>query len=203
MFGFFRKRREVETLKKEIEESFSHVKKDFAKVGDWISHLDGKHEVHEKELLDIKNQILGVQKDLLEIKDVVSFFGTNAPRALFKQPQTTRDKQPLSVAVQTGSQTAVETDVLANLTLMERAIVWALLNANMKLSYEDLSAILGKDKSTIRGQINAIRRKSESLIEEVRESNGKKRVYIPEEVRDKVLKGVKVRIKTEKSKRKY
>ena len=85
---------------------------------------------------------------------------------------------------------------------MERAIVWALINSDMRLSYEDLSTVLGKDKSTIRGQINAIRRKSESLIQEVREPNGKKRVFIPEKVREMVLKEVKVRVKDKKTKRK-
>ena len=59
---------------------------------------------------------------------------------------------------------------------MERAIVWALLNADMRLSYEDLAALLGKDKSTIRGQINTIKQKNSNIIMEAREANGKKRL---------------------------
>jgi hypothetical protein len=48
------------------------------------------------------------------------------------------------------------------------------LNAEgeMKLSYEDLALMLGKEKSTIRGQINTIKQKSEGLIEEITEKNG-------------------------------
>jgi chromosome segregation and condensation protein ScpB len=84
---------------------------------------------------------------------------------------------------------------------MERAIVWALLNSEMKLSYEDLAALLGKDKSTIRGQINTIKQKNEGIIMEVRESNGKKRLYIPDEVRSMIIKSVKVKIKGSKSKK--
>jgi hypothetical protein len=57
---------------------------------------------------------------------------------------------------------------------------------------------LGKEKSTIRGQINAIKQKSEGLIMEYFEKNGKKRVYVPEEVREKLQKYAKVRVKKEK-----
>jgi chromosome segregation and condensation protein ScpB len=105
------------------------------------------------------------------------------------------DKQTVVTPVQNVVQTAVQTNVLENLSLMERAIVWALANSDQKLSYEDLAVVLGKDKSTIRGQINAIRQKSEGLIEESREANGKKRLYIPEEMRQIMLKNGKVRVK--------
>jgi predicted transcriptional regulator len=98
------------------------------------------------------------------------------------------DKQAAGVYVQTPVQTAVQTGILETLTVMERAIVWALLNSEMKLSYEDLSVMLGKNKSTIRGQINAIKQKSEGLIEESSEANGKKRVFIPEEMKQIILK---------------
>ncbi len=202
MFGFFKKRGAVDALKKEVAESFDHVKKDFSKVGDWIGHIDGKHKSHEKDIEELKNQMLEIKNDLIEIKDLVSFFNPGSSSTLFKQPQTGRDKQAAADYVQTGVQTPVQTGVLSNLTLMERAIVWALLNADMRLSYEDLSTILGKDKSTIRGQINAIRQKSESLIGEMRETNGKKRVYIPEAIKEELLKEVKVRVKGKKTKNK-
>ena len=78
--------------------------------------------------------------------------------------------------------------------MTERAILWILLNSDMRLGYEDLSTILGKEKSTIRGQINSIKSKSEGLIEESIERNGKKRVFIPEEIKEKMLKKQKVRV---------
>jgi len=73
--------------------------------------------------------------------------------------------------------------------------LFLLLNTDMKLSYDDISAMLNKEKSTIRGQINAIKSKSESLIEEIVEKNGKKRIYIPENMKEKLLKKQKVRLK--------
>ncbi len=74
--------------------------------------------------------------------------------------------------------------------MMERAVVWALLNTDLKLSYEDLSVALGKDKSTLRGQINNIKTKSEDLIEEYTERDGKKRFYIGEKKKTEILKGI-------------
>ena len=68
----------------------------------------------------------------------------------------------------------------------------------MKLSYNDLSAMLNKEKSTIRGQINTIKSKSESLIEETVEKNGKKRIFIPEQMKEKLLKKQKVRVRGKK-----
>jgi len=175
-----------------VQDSFNRVKDDFGKVGKWIKHLDDKHGTREGELLEIKAQLLTIQEDILEMKDFVYFFG----HGLSKQPSTARDKQSLSDDVQTPVQTAVQTDILSNLTVMERAIVWTLLNADMRLSYEDLAALLGKDKSTVRGQINTIKQKSEGLIRESRESNGKKRLYIPEEICSNILKSIKVKVTT-------
>jgi len=72
------------------------------------------------------------------------------------------------------------------------------MNSDLKLSYEDLARLLGKERSTIRGQINSIRQKSDGLIQEIREQNGKKRVYIGEEIKEKLAKYAKVRDKSDK-----
>jgi len=198
MFGFFRKRKEVELLKQDVQKSFDSVKEDFVKVGQWISHIDGKHKEKDEEILKLKSYLSEIQGDLDEIKEFISFFGPH----LSKQGQTAVNKQTAVEVVQTPVQTGVQTAILSNLTVMERAIVWALLNAEMKLSYEDLAALLGKDKSTIRGQINTIKQKSEGVVEEVREKNGKKRLYIPEKTRNFILKSVKVRVKPDKKTKK-
>lgn len=204
MFGFFKRKKEVETLKEDVMKSFDSVKDDFGKVGKWIEHLDGKHSTHEGEISNIKNELLDIKNDLEEIKDFISFFGPQLSKGLSKQPQTGRDKRAVVGAVQTPVQTAVQTGILANLTVMERAIVWALINSGeeMKLSYDDLAMVLGKDKSTIRGQINAIKQKSEGLIEESRELNGKKRLYIPDKIKNLVVKSVKVRVRNDKKTKK-
>ena len=200
MFGLFGHKKRVSKLRAEVQDSFNHVKKDFNKVGEWIKHLDDKHGSHVNEITEIKNQLLTIQEDLMELKDFISFFGPQLSKGLSKQVSTDVVKQTMSVGVQTGVQTAVQTDILDNLTVMERAIVWALLNSEMKLSYEDLAALLGKDKSTIRGQINAIKQKGGGFIMEAREVSGKKRLYVPNEVKSRIIKGVRVKIKREKSK---
>jgi predicted transcriptional regulator len=202
MVWFFGQKKKYEKLKEEVQESFNHVKSDFNKVGDWIKHLDGKYKKQDEQIVDIQEQLLYIQSEIGDIKELISFFKPQLTQPLSKQLPTVRDKQTMSAAVQTAVQTPVQTDILDNLTVMERAIVWALLNSEMKLSYEDLAALLGKDKSTIRGQINTIRQKNDGLIEEFREVSGKKRIYIPEEMRNKIVKSVKIRVNDPKKAKK-
>jgi len=45
---------------------------------------------------------------------------------------------------------------------------------------------------------NGIKQKSERIIEEIIEKNGKKRIYIPENIKEKILKKTKVRVKGDK-----
>lgn len=198
MWSFFKYKNKVEKLRGEVQDSFNHVKGDFNKVGEWITHLDDKHVSHNAEISNIKDQLLTVQSDILEIKDFISFFGPQLSKDLFKQTQTVSNKQTLSSAVQTDVQTGVQTDILSNLTVMERGIVWALLNSEMRLSYEDLAALLGKNKSTIRGQINTIKQKNDGLIMESREFSGKKRLYVPDEIKANIIKSVKVKVNQSK-----
>jgi chromosome segregation and condensation protein ScpB len=68
------------------------------------------------------------------------------------------------------------------------------LQSDLKLSYEDLALLLGKERSTVRGQVNSIKQKSDGLILEITEKNGKKRVYIPDEMKEKLAKYSKVRV---------
>jgi len=200
MWKLFGHKKRVDDLKTEVQNSFNHVKKDFNKVGEWIKHLDDKHGNYDNELFNIKEQILSIQEDLIEIKDFISFFGPQISRGLSKQITTGRVKQTSVNCVQTPVQTDVQSEILDNLTVMERGIVWALLNSDMKLSYEDLASLLGKNKSTIRGQINTIRQKSK-IIEEFSEINGKKRLYIPDDIKSSVMKSIKIKIKSEKKRK--
>jgi len=198
MFGFLRKKREIEKLKNDMHKSFDAVREDFVKVGQWITHIDGKNKNYEDEISSLKDLIYQLQEEMKELRNIVS---VQNPWFLSKQQQTAVDKQTGVEGVQTPVQTGVQTAILSNFTVMERAIVWALLNSELKLSYEDLAALLGKDKSTIRGQVNAIKQKSEGLIGEIREKNGKKRLYIPENKKEILLKSVKVRVKSGKKSR--
>lgn len=198
MLWIFGHKKRFNRLKSEVHDSFGNVKRDFNKVGEWIKHLDDKHSLHGAEIDSIKDQLLTIQSDIIEIKDFISFFGPQLSKQMSKRQGTVTNKQTNNTPVQTSVQTDVQTDIFNNLTVMERAIVWALLNSEMKLSYEDLAALLGKDKSTIRGQINTIRQKNNSIILESVESNGKKRLYISEDVRSKIIKNVKIKIKDQK-----
>jgi type I restriction-modification system DNA methylase subunit len=191
MFGFFGTNRKIERVEEEVRRSFENTRKDLTKVGSWIGHLDEKSTKNDSEIELLKEQLNLALEDIEDLKEAIALFGGK----LSKRTQTVVHKQTGFVDVQTPVQTAVQTSILDNLTISERSIILALLYSDMKLSYEDLAVMLGKDKSTIRGQINVIKQKSESLIKEYREPSGKKRVYIPEEIVRLITKSVKVRVK--------
>lgn len=197
----FGKRKEVEELKNEVKGSFDKVKNDMDGLGKWIKHFDGKHSEHHLRFSDIEERLASVEKELENLKNSVSMMDVGIYKQLFKTNRRVFAKQTAVQGVQSGVQTAVQTGENLNLStfsLMERALISVLLNTDMKLSYDDLAAMTGKSRATIRGQINSIKQKSEGLIMEYTEKSGKKRVYIPDEIKEKIIKRIKVKVKKEK-----
>ena len=194
MFWFFKKRvekQEFEQLKHGVQTGFNSIKQDVGNLSKWIKHLDSNNSELKGEILSIKDDLSMIKDDVENLKNLISII-ENA--GLFKHRQTVFNKQTAVYDVLNSVQTGVQTAFFGNLTPSERAIMIVLLNSDMKLSYEDLAAMLGKRKSTIRGQINTIRQKSEGLVEEIVVENNKKRVYIPEKAKEFLLKTRKVRI---------
>ena len=198
MFWLFGRKKEVEEIKEETKKGFESVKKDIISVSGWIKHLDSEKNLQKKDIEEIKEVLSSMKNEIEGMKNVLSIMNQYKTNRVFKTPSKVFNKQTPVYAVQTGVQTGVQTPNLEQFSVTERAIIWVLLNSELKLSYDDLAAMLGKEKSTIRGQINTIKQKSESLIEEEMEKNGKKRVFIPEEVKEKILKKTKVRVKIKK-----
>jgi len=181
-FWFFRKKEgavhgKISELHTKIEDSFSSVKNDMENMGKWINHFHTKHKGHEDELDNMKSRLESVEKTLEGVWTAVQTAVQTG--RVSKQPQT--DGRPKQLSVQENLEN------LKNMTAMERAVVWVLMNTDLKMSYDDLCAVLGKDKSTLRGQINNIKQKNEGLIQEYIEKNGKKRFYISEKVRNEML----------------
>ena len=201
MFGWFFKKKEVEEIKEETKKSFESVKKDILAVTGWIKHLDSEKNIQKMEIEGLKEALSTIKEEIEGIKNIVSMMSEIKRPRVFKTPTAVLDKQTAVYAVQTGVQTAVQTPEISDFSITERAIIWVLLNTDMGLSYEDIASVLGKERSTIRGQINAIKRKSESLIIEKIEKNGKKRLYITEDTKNLLLKKSKVRaLKSKKQK---
>jgi len=195
-------RKKEEDLHDKVKKSFDAVKEDFKKTSDWIKHLHKNDGKHEENILSIDDRLSLLENHVEEIKQLLSFFGHRGFKQLSKQQQTAVHKQTAVQAVQTpvwtGVQTALKSYFLENLSMMERTIMWILLNSDMKLSYEDIAVLLGKNRSTVRGQINSIKQKSEGLIEESMEKSGKKRVFIPEEIRAELMRTIKNKSKGKK-----
>ncbi len=196
MFWFSRKK-EIENLKRDAKSSFDSVKKDINSINGWINFLESEKNNHKKHIEDIKEDLSSIKEEIENLKNIISFMGELKVNQAPKMHKQLFNKQTAVYPVQTAVQTAVQTPNLSSFSITERAIIWILLNTEMKLSYDDIAAILGKERSTIRGQINAIRQKS-GILEEKIEKNGKKRVFIPEGIREKMLKRAKVRIDKER-----
>ncbi|MBD3252381.1 hypothetical protein GF386_01470 [Candidatus Pacearchaeota archaeon] len=193
MVCFFRKKaekKEVDELKRAVQTGFNSAKEDVGKLTQWIKHLNSQDNDVKEDILDIHDEIEAIKGELENIKNILSIVGD---QPMFKQKQTVFNKQTVSKGVLNSVQTGVQTVFLENLSPTERAIVFILLNSDMKLSYDDISSMLGKSRSTIRGQINSIKQKSEGLIKEVITESNKKRIYIPEKSKEILLKNRKVR----------
>ncbi len=202
MFGWFGRKKEVDALKEDTKRGFESVKKDVNSLGVWIKHLNSEKDLHKKEIEDLKGILSSINEEVEGIKNVLSIMNDLKSNRVFKTPKQVFDKQTGVYAVQTGVQTGVQTPNLGQFSVTERAVIWILLNSDMKLSYDDIAAIVGKERSTIRGHLNRIKQKSDGLIEEVVEQNGKKRVFIPENMKELLLKKSKVRVKSKKKGRK-
>jgi len=202
MFWFLGQKKEIEKIREDAKKGFESVKQDVSSVSGWIKHLDSEKNLQKKEIEEMKESLSSIKNDLEGLKNILSFMNEVKTGRVFKTPKQVLGKQTPVYAVQTGVQTGVQTPNLSNFSVTERAIIWILLNTDMKLSYDDVAAMTGKEKSTIRGQINAIKQKSEGLVEEEIEKNGKKRVFIPEEMKEKMLKKTKVRVKSDKKEEK-
>ena len=193
MFGFFSKKaekRDVDELKMAVQTGFNKVKQDMDSYSQWIKHLDKHNSEANSDMEELKVDLATAKDELENIKNMLAIVGKGS---FYQQSPTVFNKQTASVDVLNTVQSTVQTVFLDNLTTNERAIVFVLMNSDLKLSYEDLAAMLGKRKSTIRGQVNSIKQKSEGLIEEIVGENNKKRVFIPEQTRELLLKTNKVR----------
>jgi len=202
MFGWFKKRvekEEFDELKQGVQTAFEKIKQDVGNTSAWIKHLDERENGRDDTISDIYEELSTVRSELENVKNIIDILGDSKS---FKQRQTLFNKQTAVGAVQTPVQTAVQSQFLSHfldsLSVTERAIVWILLNSDLKLSYDDLAAMTGKERATIRGQLNSIKQKSQGLIAEQIEGNNKKRFFVPEKIKGVMLRKVKVRLKRSK-----
>ncbi len=191
-------------LEEKTEKSFSAVKTDIESVGKWLKHLNQQ----DKQLFDavnaLRDNLSSVEEELAGVRESLELdVGQDESKQLFKKSGNLSKQTAVQVVedgVQTGVQTGNFYDILRNLSANERLLIFTLMNSEMKLSYEDLALLLRKERATIRGQINSIKQKSEGLLNELTEKNGKKRVFISSEIKEKLAKYAKVRVKKSKIK---
>jgi len=197
MFGWLFKDK-TEKIEENVRKGFSDVRKDIDVAGKWIKHLDKQDKQLFDMIYSLREELSSVKSDIEGLREGVEIAVEEEKNKQVFKKLPVLDKQTGVSGVQKAVQTAVQTgnfyDILKGLSANERLVVFTLMNSDMKLSYEDLAMLLGKERSTVRGQINSIKQKTEGLIEEISEKNGKKRVYVPEEIRQKLQKYAKVMV---------
>ena len=198
-FDFWKKEdkidKKIESLHKNLGISFDKIKNDMETFSKWVTHLEKHRTNHHSKLEEVEKRMFAMEKLLEDLRYKREFVQS---QAISTNKQTAVRSKQTAVGVQTPVQTGVQTpdlfdleDILKSLTVMERIVLWTLLNTDLKLSYDDLSVLLGRDKSTLRGQINNIKRKSEGLIIEYLENNGKKRFFVEENTKSEILRRLK------------
>jgi predicted transcriptional regulator len=188
----------IKDLEEKTQKGFESVKRDMDSVGKWVKHLDDKDKQLSDLIFSFKEDMSTLHDEINSLREAINMMDVEKEKEQLFNKLPVLDKQTDDLDVQKVVQTAVQTDnihgILKNLSGNERILVFTLLNNEMKLSYEDLALLLGKERSTIRGQINSIKQKSEGLIQEITENNGKKRVFIGDEMKEKMKKYAKVRL---------
>jgi regulator of replication initiation timing len=189
---------EFEQHKGAVQTALNTVKQDMTSLSKWIKHLDEQDSGIKEDVKSIGEEMNYIRQELEEIKKMMVEQPVSNFEMPLKQRQTPQHKQTAVFDIQTAVQTDVQAAFFNKLSLSEKALIMILVNSDMKLSYEDLAAMMAKDAATIRGQINGIKQKCEGLIEEQIEKNNKKRLYIPDKIKAILLKRAKVRGKREK-----
>jgi DNA-directed RNA polymerase specialized sigma24 family protein len=199
-YWLFRKR--AEKIEDETKKGFSAVKEDINLIGKWVKHLNNEDKQLFEAITDIKSELSTIKREIEFLREEGSIRKEAVLEEQLFKKKAVYDKQPAVLGVENTVQTAVQTgdfyQILKSLSANERLLIFTILNSEMKLSYEDLALLLGKERATVRGQVNTIKQKCEGLLDELIEKNGKKRVFIPQEIREKLSKYAKVRVKTKK-----
>ena len=187
------KKDEFDEHKHAVQTALNNVKQDMGSFSKWIKHLDEQDSDIKKGMNEINSELIYIRQELEEIKNMAQNNLEQKTEPILKQRQTDKHKQTAVYDVQSAVQTTVQAAFFNRLSISEKALVMILVNSDMKLSYEDLAAMMGKDTATVRGQINSIRQKCEGLIEEQIEKNNKKRLFIPDKIKSILLKKTKIR----------
>ncbi len=200
LFGKKKDDKKWQDLHSKLDVSFKNIKKDFKNLSDWVNHFDVAKKDHGDKIKELDDRLRTIEILLNGRQEFVDLERVSKQTPVRSKRTSVRVQTPVQTA-KTGVQTGELSVILKSLTMMERALVWTLLNTDLKLNYNDLSLVMGKDKSTIRGQVNNIKRKSEDLIKESVEKDGSKRFYISEGIKNVLLKQIKKEIKVKKNKK--
>ncbi|MCK5044062.1 hypothetical protein KAR52_03615, partial [Candidatus Pacearchaeota archaeon] len=73
-----------EQIKEDTKLGFESVKKDITSVSGWIKHLDSEKNLQQKEIVDLKEDLSSVKKELEGLKNVFTIMNELKPNRVFK-----------------------------------------------------------------------------------------------------------------------
>lgn len=188
---FWLKKKDYNNLGEKFDNIHSSLHKSFLNVKMDVTHLIAKIDKINEDHIMKKSEIEELNKRVNQIEQIIDHMFNQKTR-VFGQPFEVKQtnigfKQPNSF-IRTDNQMDRKGDKWTrNFTPMERTIINILLNTDMQLSYDDLSVMMGRDKSTIRGQMNNIKMKNELLVTEIVQKDGKKRFYVEDRLKSEIL----------------
>jgi len=107
--------------------------------------LDSKDCQLKDDIFELNEEISTLKDEIENLKNMIGIMGERGNfKQAFKQTSTVFNKQTGVQGVLNTVQTGVQTVFLEKLSTTERAIIFVLLNSDMKLSYEDLASMNGK-----------------------------------------------------------
>lgn len=135
--------RKWDNLTQNLRFSFSSIKDDFHRVGDWIRHFNQKQSEHDERLerIERKLNVLLEEKDI-EFERVQSFNRSSGP---FMNVQSPDFEEKSSFQQQ-------------NLTPIQKKVIMLMLGLGVPMDYETIAKKLELNIVTVRRHINDIKR---------------------------------------------
>ena len=143
LFDFWKRDDKIDkkfnNLHKNLAISFDKIKNDMENFSKWVMHLEKHRTNNHSKLEEVEKRMFAMEKLLEDLRYKREFVQS---QAISTNKQTAVRFKQTAVGVQTAVQTGIQTanfperyelvDILRSLTVMERAVLWTLLNTDLK-----------------------------------------------------------------------
>ncbi|MCD4666485.1 HTH domain-containing protein [archaeon] len=177
VFWFFKKKEDdkIDKIHKNMQNSFSNMKKDMGNVKSWIDHFHSKHEDHEENY----------QKLLKEMQDIKKIFENHVGEHHSKDERSIVHERVQSFNRSNQSFMNIQS-LKDKITPAQKRILLLLNRTNIPLEYNDIAEELGLSIVTVRRHINDVKRSGFEIKEKVSVDTRRKVFYIENKLKFKL-----------------